>query len=443
MIPDLTLESNSYIRLDFKGGELSSETGVLLPAEFMKKVGFTDLITKNLSVSSAVPQTQYGREYVARQVITQSLGGYFNESDATLLRHEPTLNTIMESKTLASQSTVSRFYTALGNDEIEKLNSIIKSMRAIAYEIEPPKIVLFDLDTTLLATYGEQEGADFNNHYHDNGYHPLLMFDSMTGDLIKAELREGAKYCSNGAADFVLPVLDEYMERYPKTDILFRGDAGFADPKLYETLENNGALYAIKLKYNEARSGRQETLELFDEFYELLKSGNLNEANLYGEFQYQAASWSYPRRVVVRVQKPDSQMFAFATYIVSNITDASPEDVFEFYCKRGKMENSIKEGKNGFAFNHTPSKDMAVNSCRLLLQSIAYNCFNFFKRLVLPESMSKMTVRTVRSHLFRIASRIVRHARYINFKLCNSFTYKNEFIETLENIKNLPIVVGA
>ena len=52
-------------------------------------------------------------------------------------------------------------------------------------------------DSTLLPTYGNQESAAFNYHYQANGYHPLLCFDGMTGNLLKAELRPGAMYCSN------------------------------------------------------------------------------------------------------------------------------------------------------------------------------------------------------------------------------------------------------
>jgi len=43
--------------------------------------------------------------------------------------------------------------------------------------------------------------------------------------------------------------------------------------------------------------------------------------------------------------------------IVTNIKDWSPEKIVKFYCKRGNMENFIKEGKNGFAFGKMSSTD--------------------------------------------------------------------------------------
>lgn len=45
--------------------------------------------------------------------------------------------------------------------------------------------VILDLNSTLLDAYGKQEGTAFNFHYQSNGYHPLVCYDGMTGDLIK------------------------------------------------------------------------------------------------------------------------------------------------------------------------------------------------------------------------------------------------------------------
>ncbi|SHI66238.1 Transposase DDE domain group 1, partial [Geosporobacter subterraneus DSM 17957] len=101
-------------------------------------------------------------------------------------------------------------------------------------------------------------------------------------------------------------------------------------------------------------------------------------------------------------------------------------------------ENFIKECKNGFDFSSTSSRDKVVNANRLQLHVLAYNLFNLFRRLVLPVSMRKMQIDTIRLKLIKIASKIIRSARYITFKLCSSCPYKEEFYETFENIRRLP-----
>ena len=66
----------------------------------------------------------------------------------------------------------------------------------------------------------------FNFHYQAHGYHPLLCYHGLTGDLLKAELRDGTLHCSNDADKFMEPLFQEYMERGIKTYL--RGHSGFS-----------------------------------------------------------------------------------------------------------------------------------------------------------------------------------------------------------------------
>ena len=118
--------------------------------------------------------------------------------------------------------------------------------------------------------------------------------------------------------------------------------------------------------------------------------------------------------------------------------DLTPEKVLKYYCNRGTMENFIKECKNGFNFGATGSKNKIINANRLQLHVLAYNLFNYFRRLVLPKSMMKMRIDTIRLKLIKIASKIITSSRYIMFKLCSSYIYQKEFYEVIENIHKIP-----
>lgn len=74
------------------------------------------------------------------------------------------------------------------------------------------QIVILDLDSTLLAAYGKQEGRAFNFHYQSNGYHPLVCYDGITGDLIKSQLRDGAAYSCTGVTDFLQLILVKKLD---------------------------------------------------------------------------------------------------------------------------------------------------------------------------------------------------------------------------------------
>ena len=144
-------------------------------------------------------------------MLFQIMAAYFQDDQADALRNDPALTAAVGKETLASQPTLSRFYNRLDENTLAQLGEMLRTIRSRAYSVEMPEHVLFDLDSTLFATFGKQEGGAFNFHYQANGYHPLLCFDGMTGDLLKIELRPGTQYCCNGAAEFMRPLLEEYQ----------------------------------------------------------------------------------------------------------------------------------------------------------------------------------------------------------------------------------------
>ena len=102
-----------------------------------------------------------------------------------------------------------------------------------------------------------------------NGYHLLVCYDGMTGDLIKVQLRDGTQYSCTGVVDFLQPILDEYQGNdYPAIRILLRGDSGFATPDLYKQCEENGTSYVIRLKENGLL--REKASYLVDELNECI-----------------------------------------------------------------------------------------------------------------------------------------------------------------------------
>ena len=252
--------------------------------------------------------------------------------------------------------------------------------------------------------------------------------------MLKIELRKGSTYSSTGVRDFLQPLLDEYLSQYPDTQLFLRGDSGFATPELYTQAESNGCSYAIRLKENCLL--REKAFHLEEDITAKAMAHPDRFAALYDEFLYQAGSWDYPRRVICKIEKRPEELFVRHTFIVTNMA-LSPQELVKFYCNRGRMENFIKESKNEFGFNAMSSHSMLVNSNRLQICMLAYNLFNWFRRLCLPEKMKKFRADTIRLKLLKIAGKLVKSARSIIFKLCSNCPYLREFFETFTNIKRL------
>ena len=436
IVNTLSLESNRQIKINFDGGDLSSDAGLLLIKEFVSKLGIDNLLGKVFKTNDSALFRYHTDQKNLLQMIYMIIAGYFEDDTSDELTNDPVFKSVLEKDTLASQPTLSRFFNRMDEDTLNQLLMIGRILRKRVYRIQMPQAVILDLDSTLLDAYGKQEGRAFNFHYQSNGYPARVCDDGMTGDLVKIQLRDGTEYSCTGVVDFLQPILDEYLNDYPAIRILLRGDSGFATPDLYKQCEENGTSYVIRLKENGIL--RKKASYLVDELDEITKNNKVDYAVAYGEFMYRASSWPYERRVVCKVEKPENQMVYMYTFVVTNM-DSSPEYLIKFYCKRGLMENFIKESKSGFDFASVSSHTRMVNANRLQVHALAYNIFNWFRRLVLSANMRKQRIDTVRLKLLKIAAKVVHSARYITFKLCSSCPYKNEFYETLSNIGKLNV----
>jgi hypothetical protein len=64
------------------------------------------------------------------------------------------------------------------------------------------------------------------------------------GGLERCSLRPGNVHSADGWRDVLVPVVERYKQR--EVRLYFRGDAAFAAPDIYEYLEAEGVLYAIR-----------------------------------------------------------------------------------------------------------------------------------------------------------------------------------------------------
>ena len=436
IVNTLSLESNRKIKINFDGGDLSSDAGLLLIKEFISKLGMDKLFSQSFNTNDSALFRYHTDKENLLQMIYMIIAGYFEDDSSDELTNDPVFKAVLNKDTLASQPTISRFHNRMDEDSLNQFLSINQILRKKVYSVQMPEAIILDLDSTLLNTYGKQEGRAFNFHYQSNGYHPLVCYDGLTGDLIKIQLRDETQYSSTGVVDFLQPILDEYLEDFPEIKLLLRGDSGFATPGLYKQCEENGTGYVIRLKENAIL--RDKASYLVDELDEITKNNKVDYAVVYGEFMYQAGPWPYERHVVCKVAKPENPMIYMYTFIVTNM-ESSPEYLIKFYCKRGLMENFIKESKTGFDFASVSSHARIVNANRLQIHALAYNIFNWFRRPALSANMRKQRIDTVRLKLLKIAAKVIRSARYITFKLCSSCPYKDEFYNTLYNISKLCI----
>lgn len=156
----------------------------------------------------------------------QLIAGYSADSSANLLRQDPVFQVVLGRKKLASQPSISRFLDRFTEENVYELQALNQALIDQARLIRNNTEMIIDIDSTHSDTYGHQEQTDYKAHYQTYGYHPLVAFDGLTGDFLKAELRSGNQYTSKGVKEFIEPLLNHYSKELSHTDILVRGDSG-------------------------------------------------------------------------------------------------------------------------------------------------------------------------------------------------------------------------
>ena len=101
------------------------------------------------------------------------------------------------------------------------------------------------MDSSVSPGYGTREGTAHNGHFGCTCDHPLFLFNQF-GDLERCSLRPGNVHSADDWKSVLKPVLVRYKGR--KVRLYFRGDVAFASPEIYDDLEAEGVLYAIRLK---------------------------------------------------------------------------------------------------------------------------------------------------------------------------------------------------
>jgi hypothetical protein len=228
-------------------------------------------------------------------------------------------------------------------------------------------------------------------------------------------------------------VLEPVVVRYRGTlkRLYFRGDAAFANPEIYEFLEDDGIGYTIRLPANRV---------LQDRIGYLLKrpiGRPPHEVRRYfASFRYRAQSWKKSRRVVAKVEWHPGELYPRVGFIVTNLARRA-ERVVAFYNQRGTCEQFIKEGKGAIKWTRLSCRTFAANAVRLQLHVLAYNLGNFMRTLAMPKTAEPWSLTSLREKLIKIGAKVVSHGRYVTFQMAEVAVSRQMFAEMLMLIARL------
>ncbi len=430
----LKLDFDSKVRVEFRGATITSDAGLLACRELDDALSLTDSADEFLKESRTGKNILHQLIPLLRQSVYSRLAGYDDTNDADRLSQDPALRVVVgwkgPDRNAASTSEMGRFETELLTQKenlkgIERLN-VEWIKRALAKTVH--RRIILDIDSSESPVHGEQEEAAYNGHFGCMCYHPLFCFNQF-GDCEGAVLRPGNVHSADGWKEFINPIVERYLKLAVR--LLFRADAAFAKPEIYEYLETRHIGYAIRLPANEVL--QKEIAHLLVRPTEWPSQKPIVS---YHDFVYQAQSWNVPRRVVAKVEWHQGELFPRVGFIVTNLSYPT-KGLVSFYNGRGTAEQWIKEGKYALNWTRLSCHKFVANQVRLWLFILAYNLGNFFRRLALPEAIKSWSLTSIQTRLIKIGGRLVRHARRLVFQLAEVMVTREMFDEMLERIGRL------
>ena len=249
----LRVDFDRRLRLEFHGSDISSDGGLLPYRELDDALGLTELGGEFLSETRRGRNTRHLLVGLLRQSVFGRLAGYEDVNDAERLSQDPVMRVIVDRKGLersaASTSQMGRFETEwlATDDNLAALTELSGVWIDRVHERKPPKMIILDMDSSESPTHGEQEGSAYNGHFGCTCYHPLFLFNQF-GDLERCLLRPGNVHSAEDWRSVLEPVVVRYRDK--KLKRYFRADAAFASPDVYDFLEAEEFLYAIRLPTN-------------------------------------------------------------------------------------------------------------------------------------------------------------------------------------------------
>jgi hypothetical protein len=442
------LEFNRSIHLEARPECVSGESGSLLLRELMDRLGYPHLFARHLRDPRDAARVTHPFVELLRTALLLLAQGWSDQSDVRLLRDDPALRLAVSSRRgqrplreaagreaegLCSQPTLSRLVQGLATPEnVSGLGAVLldaAQWRLGPWPGERHRETTLDLDSLPHEVFGQQPGSAWNGHYRMNCYHPLVI-RSEWGDYLGAKLRPGNVHTADGGLAFVLPVLRR--ARAWAEQVWLRADAGFPEPRLLETLEEEGFLYVARLKTNAA-------LERLAAPYLALPRGPAGDERVWThELQYRAGSWNRPRRVVlvtVERVREQGELFRDHFFLLSNASVAiSGPALLDRYRRRGTAEKDFGDWNQALdvALSSAPRPkahyrgreveapydepdSFAANEARLLLGLVAANLMRAGAELLDRDQAGCMSRERFRQLLLKVTGRALLGGRSIRF----------------------------
>lgn len=417
------------ILANFKGGEITSDAGILLLRAIDKKLKFTENISKVFVDKRQKSKTKHSIKDMFRQRIFAIALGYEDLNDHEFLKNDKALQVgVGKESSLASTSTLCRFENSVNRNTAVEIHKKILENFVSSFKTPPTELVL-DFDATDDPVHGKQEKKAYNGYYKMDCFLPLHVFckDQLLVSYLRPSNQDGAKH-----AWAILSLLVKYFRKiWPNVKIIFRADSGFCRHKMLNWCDRNRVDYIVGIAGNN-RLQKEISVTLTDAKISYLNTGK--KQKIFKDFYYAAKTWDVKRKIIGKAEynKKGSNM----RFIVTSFIGDTEKIYNDEYCQRGKMENRIYEQLLLFS-DRTSCHMWWPNQLRILLSALAYILLERIRTFFLKgTSLAFAQVNTIRLKLLKIGAIVIKNSRKILFQMSSNYPYQSLFTRLAEKINS-------
>ena len=409
------------VDLDFDGGLLSSDAGLVLLKDPDEQLGLTRALAAVLKDSRDPRRVHFTLHDLLKQRVLPIAAGYEDANDANTLRYDPIFKLLLDrlpdtGPPLASQPTLSRFENHVSRTELYRMARVLVEQCLASYA-RPPQLIVLDFDDTEDPVHGEQEQARYDGYYGGYCFLPLHLYEGLSGRLITT-IFKAKRFTGTQRLSVLKRLVKRLRQTWPDTLLIFRGDRHFAYPEVMQWIEAQA-----NLSYVTGLTSNAVLQTLAREVVEQTTRASERDGGTITRFhstRYQAGTWSRSRRVVIKVEVSDQGVNT--RFVVTDMEDARTKVLYQqIYCARGQAENEIKDHKRYLKSDRTSCHRFEANQFRVFLHSAAYVLLDTLRREVFKTApWACATLETIQLHVLKLGARVQELTDRIKISLPSS-----------------------
>ena len=391
---DIRPNQVGQVKITFTGKELTAWGGACsVVAKFLEQIEFRQWVDGHVPVEEHSPNAKGIYPKVLSLFLTCLTGGTRFSDISSWMHGREVIAACFGVKWLPrTASVLTRFLGKFRQMHAERLR---ESSCGLARRLLEEEALTEDdlvLDSTVCTRYGEQEGSKkgYNPNKPGRPSHHPLKASLGCGYVVNLWNRSGNVHTAHQVAAF----LDQTCCELPPSLKIRRvlADSGFGENGFLKHLESKGLRYIVAMRLSDYV---QTAIRQVAAWTEVAPGIEMAEARI------RLSTWEQARRMVfvrqhvpTRPQATGKQPTLFKDFeehrdyrygaIVTNDEELAAEEVWRTYRPRAKIENIIKELKEGYGWHEFNVRNFwGTEAGMLLIGMVFYNLIYHLNRRVL------------------------------------------------------------